>query len=123
MFARFLCLLALAVFSVATEKVIELETTEAFDFAYHLDNNNTGLAVGRHPIDVVAAEVGHADVPKWMSQYRRPGSNVTWLYGTPDEDGDFDIEMVLLDSYNFDTYQDRVKFRVSNKTGKCGYHR
>lgn len=103
---------------MSSEKIIELETTEAFDYAYRI-GNNTGLDVEQHAIDVVPAEIGHADVPNWMAQYRRPGSNVTWLYGTPYEDGDFEIEVVLVDLYNFDTYQDRIKFRVSNKTSKC----
>lgn len=68
----------------------------------------------------MASLSGHPDLPQWMSYFHRPGSEMSYFYGTPavNDDGDIDIEIILLDKFTFNITKDRLKYRIINRERK-----
>lgn len=62
---------------------------------------------------------GYADLPNWMSFYRKSNSPVGYFYGTPlkDDDGDIEIEVIVIDNFSFNTTRDHIKYRILGREG------
>lgn len=93
-------------------------TTETFHTAYPL--RRIALYFNQsdyNKIEVMASLSGHPDLPQWMSYFHRPGSEMGYFYGTPavNDDGDIDIEIILLDKYTFNITKDRLKYRIISR--------
>ncbi|KAH7644835.1 mitochondrial inner membrane protease atp23 [Dermatophagoides farinae] len=95
-----------------------LYTTEAFYTPLLL--NRTGWSFGGVPVtqlEVMPSLSGHADLLNWMFYFRRPNSPIGFIYGTPplNDDGDIDIDLVILNRVTFNTTSYRLKYRILNR--------
>lgn len=98
-----------------------LYTTEAFYTPLLL--NRTGWSFGGVPVtqlEVMPSLSGHADLLNWMFYFRRPNSPIGFIYGTPplNDDGDIDIDLVILNRVTFNTTSYRLKYRILNRDGE-----
>ncbi|OTF83152.1 alpha-sarcoglycan-like protein-like protein, partial [Euroglyphus maynei] len=94
-----------------------LYTTEAFYTPLLL--NRTGWSFGATQLEVMPSLSGHADLLYWMRYFRRPNSPIGFIYGSPphNDDGDIDIDMVILNRVTFNTTSYRLKYRILNRDG------
>ena len=97
-----------------------LYTTEAFYTPLWL--NRTGWSFGGVPVtqlEIMPSLSGHADLLYWMRYFRRSNSPVGFIYGSPpqNDDGDIDIDLVILNRVTFNTTSYRLKYRILNRNG------
>ncbi|XP_027195000.1 sarcoglycan alpha [Dermatophagoides pteronyssinus] len=95
-----------------------LYTTEAFYTPLWL--NRTGWSFGGVPVtqlEIMPSLSGHADLLYWMRYFRRSDSPVGFIYGSPpqNDDGDIDIDLVILNRVTFNTTSYRLKYRILNR--------
>lgn len=69
--------------------------------------------------EVIASLSGYSDLPSWIKYFRPKYSPVGYLYGVPplNEDGDIELDIVILDTFTFNTTIDRIKYRIINREG------
>jgi len=94
-------------------------TTEVFVSPYWLNRTSVNTT-DYDQVEVMASLSGYPDLPYWMAYYHRKNSPVGYFYGTPsiDDDGDTDIDIILLDKRTFNTTKDRLKYRILAREGK-----
>ena len=90
-------------------------TTQAFFTKITSHELDKAFASG-HTIEFVASIAGMPDLPVWM-HYRHLNGSEAYLYGSPSEtdDGDIEIEVIAINQYNYDTTKDVMKFRITKR--------
>lgn len=93
-------------------------TTETFNTPYSLKRFAEYFNQSDYnKIEVLASLSSYPDLPKWMNWFHRPNSEIGYFYGTPavDNDGDIDIEIILLDKFTFNVTMDRLKYTIISR--------
>lgn len=102
----------------AGEQLVPLSTSEAF--FQPITPLMFGVQAAASADDVrefeyMPAVAGMPDLPAWMHFRQANGSSASFLYGTPDADGDLLVELVALDRNNYDTHRKIIKFQVAER--------
>lgn len=99
-------------------------TTELFHTAYWLNDTARHFNQSDYEqIDIMPMLAGYPDLPSWMMFYRRSHSPIVYFYGSPPkgEDGDIEIEMILIDRFTFNHTKDRLHYRILSKNETYKY--
>lgn len=99
--------------------IINLHTNVAFHTKYWLNKSSKNV----DNLELLSSITGFPDLPSWMLFYRKKHSPFGYFYGTPtnDDDGDIEIEIILVDTFNYNTTKDRLKYRILNSEGLCRF--
>lgn len=100
--------------SHASRDAFDVFTTEAFFVPIKKESFGRAFDADDE-IDFIASIAGMPDLPKWMNCRHVNGSHEAYLYGTPsvNDDGDIEIEIIAMNKYNYNTFQDNLKFRIT----------
>ncbi|RWS00673.1 O-phosphoseryl-tRNA(Sec) selenium transferase-like protein, partial [Dinothrombium tinctorium] len=94
-----------------------LHTTQAFYFP--IVNKDFGGALRSDVVAEFQASIeGLPDLPKWMFYRYANSSRKGILYGSPVSPDNFSIEIIAIDTNNYDTFRHAVKFEVVEKETK-----
>lgn len=94
--------------------MIQIYTSSCFYFA--ITNKTFGSAFDpSRNIEYVLSVHGRADLPNWMHFKHLNDSKLAFLYGSPLEKGTIEIEIIALDTFNYDTHKEIVKFKIFEK--------